>query len=335
MNFKWSVIMCCYNSKERLGSSLKHIFQQNYLKNTPIELVIVDNNSSDGLKEYILNLTVPESVTVKFVFEFERGLSAARRAGVLSSSGDYICWVDDDNDLESDYLMVASQIFDSDEKICFLGGESSWPSSFKEEYKPRFIRRFSRAVAVGKQRQFNEGYLKSGDFLWGAGLCMRRAIIVGLYKSGFQPVLTGRLGELILSGEDGELTILLQLSGGLGFYSNRLQLQHRIDNSRFTYHYFCKLFFGMGLAYPTIWSYRRQTRIDLLKRTFVKTDNNLNQIITSHSKDKPTSRPFSFSFILFAMFFVAGLVKGLMKGFHYHAIENVSVVSSYYKKNKL
>ena len=91
----------------------------------------------------------------------------------------------------------------------------------------------------------------------------------------------------------------------------------------------------MGLAYPTIWSYRRQTRIDLLKRTFVKTDNNLNQIITSHSKDKPTSRPFSFSFLLFAMFFVAGLVKGLMKGFHYHAIENVSVVSSYYKKNKL
>lgn len=335
MNFKWSVIVCCYNSTLRVGPALQNIFLQDYLLGAPIELVIVDNNSSDGLEEYISNLTVPALVAIKLVFEPEPGLSSARRAGVLASSGDYICWVDDDNDIASNYLTVASQIFDSGEKICFFGGESSWPSSYKMESRPRFARRFSKAVAVGKQRQFQEGYLQTGDFLWGAGLCMRRETILGLYLSGFQPILTGRLGEFILSGEDGELTILLQLSGGLGFYSNKLRLQHRVDHSRFTLSYFCRLFYGMGLAYPTLYSYRRHTKAVLLNKVFARSHEIFEKDTTSYEEEMSPSRDKSFSLVLFGICFVAGIAKGWMKGFHHRSLDNVSMVSNYYKNDEV
>ncbi len=334
MNFKWSVILCCYNSTLRVGPALQNIFLQDYLMNDPLEVVVVDNNSSDGLEEYISNLTVPASVSIKFVFESEPGLSSARRTGVLASSGDYICWVDDDNDIASDYLTVASQIFDTGEKICFIGGESSWPSSYKEESRPRFVRRFSKAVAVGKQRQFQEGYLQTGDFLWGAGLCMRRSTILGLYLSGFQPILTGRLGKFILSGEDGELTILLQLSGGRGFYSNKLQLQHRVDHSRFILSYFCRLFYGMGLAYTTLHSYRKQTKADLLKKAYVGSEEIFDNTIC-HDEQRSISIDTRLTWVLFGICFVAGVAKGWMKGFHNRSRANVLMVSNYYQNDQV
>lgn len=333
MNFKWSVIICCYNSTKRIGFALQKVFQQDFIQHAPIELVIVDNNSSDGLKEYVSNFTVPESISIKFVFEPEPGLSSARRAGVLACSGDYICWVDDDNDIACDYLTVASEIFNSEEKICFVGGESNWPISSKEISRPKFVTTLSKAIAIGKQRHFREGYLASGDFLWGAGLCMRRSIIFGLYKSGFKPILTGRLGEFILSGEDGELTILLQLSGGHGFYSDRLQLQHRVDNSRFTYSYFFKLFFGMGLAYPTLIRYRRLIRTNLLNQSPIKSDKILEERITSHRENEPSIRKNYFLYMLFGIFFVAGIAKGWIKGLHHPSHSNVSMALNYYKKN--
>jgi glycosyltransferase involved in cell wall biosynthesis len=333
MSFKWSIIMCCYNSVKRIDSALLCIFNQDYIKHAPIELVIVDNNSSDNLKEHISKLNIPDFISINYVFESEPGLSYARKSGVLASSGDYICWIDDDNDIAHDYLNVANEIFDSENKICFIGGKSDWPNSYKKSDAPKFVSRFAKAVAVGKQRQYSEGYIELGDFLWGAGLCMRRSVVLGLYKSGFQPILTGRLGESILSGEDGELTILLQLSGGLGYYSDRLYLEHRVDKSRFTYSYFTKLFFGMGLAYPTLRAYRRKIRINDQNQYqyLLQSKNILKTTKDSETNQNQTSLANYCFFIFFGIFFISGIVKGWIRGLHSDAPNNVKIVLNYYK----
>lgn len=331
MNFKWSIIMCCYNSVKRIDSALLCIFNQDYLQHAPIELVIVDNNSSDNLKEHISKLNIPDSVSINYVFESEPGLSAARKSGVLASSGDYICWIDDDNDIADDYLNVADEIFGTENKICFIGGKSDWPNSYKKSDAPKFVTRFAKAVAVGKQRQYSEGYIEIGDFLWGAGLCMRRSVILGLYKSGFQPILTGRLGESILSGEDGELTILLQLSGGLGYYSDRLYLEHRVDKFRFTYSYFTKLFFGMGLAYLTLRNYRRQIRINYQNQSLLLSKKILKKTKDSEKNQNKTSLANYYFLIFFGIFFISGIAKGWIKGLHSDVPNNVQMVLNYFK----
>ena len=48
-----------------------------------------------------------------------------------------------------------------------------WPEAYDLKGLPHFVRRFSKALAVGEQRKFSNGFTERGDFLWGAGLCVR------------------------------------------------------------------------------------------------------------------------------------------------------------------
>eukprot|EP01034_Spumella_vulgaris_P043334 gene43334-53800_t len=135
-----------------------------------------------------------------------------------------------------------------------------WSNEALEKELPTFVRYFSKAVAVGKQRSFEAGYLQSGEFLWGAGLCLRAHEARQLYLDGFNPILSGRLGKRVMSGEDGELVQLLQIGGLRGYYCERMGLFHRVDSGRFNLRYFFTLFYGMGLALPAIRAYRLELR---------------------------------------------------------------------------
>ena len=46
-----SVIVCCYNSAERLTETIKHLAGQNVPHYIPWELIVVDNASTDNTAE--------------------------------------------------------------------------------------------------------------------------------------------------------------------------------------------------------------------------------------------------------------------------------------------
>ena len=315
MSHKWSVIMCCYNSTKRIEEALKSVFAQTFLEDNVVELVIVDNNSTDKLDEFIESLSMPENILLNYVLEAKPGLSNARRRGALAASGDFICWVDDDNDLACDYLRVANKIFRQFDDVVFLGGRSLWPEAYDSKRLPKFVRRFSKAVAVGEQRQFTAGYLQHGDFLWGAGLCMRGDSVRSLYRSKFDPILTGRLGRTLMSGEDGEITILLQLMGGRGYYSSDLLLTHRVDRSRFAVKYFCRLFYGFGLCYPILRQYKR-----LVVGAGAKAGAGARVSKNEAPKNADTFSPF---YILFVAFFILGACRGYISHLRRRCDHNV------------
>ena len=194
---------------------------------------------------------------MRVVSEPKPGLSFARKTAIESAEGRYLCFLDDDNDASDDYLEVAQHIFQTYPDVCFCGGQSSWPSTTRQEHLPLLARFFSKSVAIGPQRDCPDVKLGIGEFLWGAGLCLRASDSKALYAAGFLPLLTGRLGEQILSGEDSELTILLQMTGGRGFYSSSLRLEHRVNLDRLNLRYYSKLFYGMGMAFLILRAYRR------------------------------------------------------------------------------
>ena len=46
--YKISIIVCCYNSEKRLPKTLEYLSNLIFGSNEEIELIIVDNNSSDN-----------------------------------------------------------------------------------------------------------------------------------------------------------------------------------------------------------------------------------------------------------------------------------------------
>ena len=51
-----SVIVCCYNSAERLPETLKYLSMQNVPENMPWEIIIVDNNSTDSTNDVAMEI---------------------------------------------------------------------------------------------------------------------------------------------------------------------------------------------------------------------------------------------------------------------------------------
>ena len=87
-----SVIMPTYNRSTIAGNAAISVLQQSY---NNIELIIVDDGSSDGTKDIIKALN---DTRIKYIrHETNKGGSAARNTGIKSSKGDYLSFIDDDN----------------------------------------------------------------------------------------------------------------------------------------------------------------------------------------------------------------------------------------------
>ena len=89
MSFKVSIILCTYNESKFIENTVKNL--NNNISD--LELVIVDDNSSDGTIDIINKLN--KDNRYKTVFrKRSRSLASAFVRGITETSGDYIGWID-------------------------------------------------------------------------------------------------------------------------------------------------------------------------------------------------------------------------------------------------
>ena len=101
----FSVIMPTYNRAKFIDSSIDSVIQQNF---DNWELIIVDDGSHDNTKEVIENC---KDFRIKYFFQKNAGVSAARNLGIKNSKGLYICFLDDDDQyLEHHLSFLHSEI---------------------------------------------------------------------------------------------------------------------------------------------------------------------------------------------------------------------------------
>jgi len=91
-----SVVVCTHNRAKLLGRTLAALRDQCTAAGLTWELVLVDNNSSDGTRSVVSAATVTFPVPARYVFEPRLGLSHARNAGIENAKGDIIAFTDDD-----------------------------------------------------------------------------------------------------------------------------------------------------------------------------------------------------------------------------------------------
>ena len=85
-----TAIIPSYNREKVLGQAVDSVLGQNY---SPLELLVVDNGSTDGTARLLGGYGKSLSV-IKVP---ERGVSRARNAGIRAASGEYICFLDSDD----------------------------------------------------------------------------------------------------------------------------------------------------------------------------------------------------------------------------------------------
>lgn len=89
MSPKTSIILCTYNEANYIENAISELVK--YIPN--LELVIVDDNSSDGTTEIIKQLNVGNKFKVIFRKK-NRGLASAFVRGLIETTGDNIGWID-------------------------------------------------------------------------------------------------------------------------------------------------------------------------------------------------------------------------------------------------
>ena len=92
-----SVIIPVYNHSRELRKSFNSLLKQTY---RPLEVVIVDDGSTDNLAEVLEQIkilaTESKEFSLKFIRQANRGAAAARNTGLVQASGEYLIFWDAD-----------------------------------------------------------------------------------------------------------------------------------------------------------------------------------------------------------------------------------------------
>jgi glycosyltransferase involved in cell wall biosynthesis len=92
----FSVIVCTYNRAANLPHCLGALARQEGTAGIAWEVLVVDNNSSDGTRATVERLARELPITIRYTHETQQGLNYARNTGIRESHGTYFAYVDDD-----------------------------------------------------------------------------------------------------------------------------------------------------------------------------------------------------------------------------------------------
>lgn len=170
-----SILVCCFNSARRLPMTLKHIAEQLVPYGLPVEVIIIDNNSSDD------TLTVAASQWAKYsvsdilfrsVTEYSPGLSNARMRGIMEARYEVLIFCDDDNWLCRNYAAAAFDLLTTQPHVAIAGGDIK--ATF-EKPPPKWFSRFEMFYSVGSRYFQSADITESVGSVVGAGMIDRAA----------------------------------------------------------------------------------------------------------------------------------------------------------------
>lgn len=97
---KISVIIPVYNIEQYIQECISSILNQTH-KN--LEIIIINDGSTDGSKDICTQASTKDA-RIKLINQENRGVSAARNAGLEIATGDYITFVDGDDSAPPEYI---------------------------------------------------------------------------------------------------------------------------------------------------------------------------------------------------------------------------------------
>jgi glycosyltransferase involved in cell wall biosynthesis len=111
-----SVVIPTYNSRAYIEETISGVLQQTH---SNLQVVVVDDGSTDGTPQLVSNLTVDPRVSLNEISH--RGVSGARNAGLAMADGDFIAFLDHDDCWYPTKLERQLTILTNTPAVCVVG----------------------------------------------------------------------------------------------------------------------------------------------------------------------------------------------------------------------
>lgn len=191
-----SIIIPTHNRKELLNRAIYSALNQTY---SPIEIIIVSDGSTDGTDAFVTAIQKAHPQVKYFKHNISKGAPAARNYGIREANGEYLTFLDDDDEMLADNIQYCMQYYNDDYAYVCTGYTRITPKSttdilpkniitydamlYKIVTGNQILARKERIVKLGG---FDETLLSSQDYdLWlrlnkryGDANCVRKPLII-------------------------------------------------------------------------------------------------------------------------------------------------------------
>ena len=125
-----SVVIPCYNAQNTIIRGLHSVLAQTY---TDYEIILIDDGSIDDTQRAIKEFFKDKNIDYKYIYQENSGPSAARNQGIRNAVGEYIAFLDSDDEWHPQKLEIMLKILE-DKKINILGHGYTLTENFSQKY---------------------------------------------------------------------------------------------------------------------------------------------------------------------------------------------------------
>ncbi|MCU6707972.1 glycosyltransferase [Paenibacillus sp. J5C_2022] len=237
---KATVAVCTHNRAEDTREAVQSVLDGSY-RGDDMEIIVVDNGSTDTTAEVIGALCDRHGPRVRYVYEQRLGLSVARNRAIREARGEYILFLDDDALASREWVEEILHVFEGDSGIGCVGGridpiwEAGEPAWIPDEHRSVFtILDFADSITE----------MEAPAIPYGANVAFRTSALMEgeLFREDL-----GRVGSKLLSSEESELIARLRRKHKV-VYTPHGSVRHKIAKTRTTRKWFLRRIFWQGVS---------------------------------------------------------------------------------------
>ncbi len=235
-----TAVVCTYNRCTSLQDTLHSLVTQRVSPGVALDILVIDNNSTDETKQVVDRWTTQSAWPVRYVVEPSQGIAYARNRGLLSAQGDIVAYIDDDAIADPRWIESLVACFNATDAD-MVGGKIAplWltarPGWLADDLMGP-ITAFDLGSARRQCTKTQEAFLTTN-------CALRRASAT---RFGIFDVTLGRRGTRWVGGEDFELFIRWLKQGATIVYEPTARVQHKIGPERVSPHFYRRWFEDVG-----------------------------------------------------------------------------------------
>ena len=113
-----SVVIPTYNRAGYVSEAVKSVLNQTF---HDFEVIVVDDGSTDNTPDVIDSF---KDTRIRYLYQENRGVSAAMNTGILASTAEYIAILDSDDVLVEEALQKSVAFLDEHPEVGYCFGQS-------------------------------------------------------------------------------------------------------------------------------------------------------------------------------------------------------------------
>jgi len=244
-----SVCICTHNpDRGALERAIASVARQTV---GALEVIVIDNLSEPALSEAVLAPLLNRAIPARLVREPKLGLSHARVRAIQEARGEWILFVDDDNELFPDYIENGIGFIDQHPSVGCFGGKLYLPESVQHHGWVKPYLPWLGVKDAGDETVINDSV--DGWGIWeppGAGSWVHREVLneyMRRAETDRRGLNLGRRGHSGLASCDDSLLMRGAYKvGRANAYVPSLKLNHHLAERRFKLGYLLRLMKAYG-----------------------------------------------------------------------------------------